>query len=65
MNSSSTGLWILIILLLLGTSGNIFNSSVFSGCGFPILLALLYCTFRNGSLCNIFGNNNCGCGCNN
>ncbi len=56
-------LWILIILLILGSSGNVFNSSVFSGCGIPFLVALLYCTYKNGTLGNIFGG--CGCGCNN
>ncbi len=66
MNSCLQGngiLWILIILLILGTSGNVFNSSVFSGCGWPILLALGYCLYRNGTLSTIFGGN--GCGCNN
>ena len=59
MNSNS--LWILIILLILGTSGNVFNSSVFTGCGLPVLLALLYCMYRNGTLRTLFG----GCGCGN
>lgn len=60
MNNNSI-LWILIILLILGSSGNVFNSSVFSGCGLPILLALGYCLYRNGTLGNLFSN---GCGCN-
>ncbi len=66
MNSCLQGnscLWILIILLILGTCGNVFNSSVFTGCGLPILIALLYCMWRNGTLRTILGG--CGCGCNN
>lgn len=57
-------LWILIILLILGSSGNVFNSSVLSGCGLPILIALGYCAYKNGTLATIFGGNG-GCGCNN
>ena len=64
MNSilQGNGLWILIILLLLGSNGNVFNSSVFTGCGWPFLIALGYCMLKNGTLNSIFGN---GCGCNN
>ncbi len=66
MNSflQGNGLWILIILLLLGSNGNVFNSSVFTGCAVPFLIALGYCMLKNGSLCSILGNG-CGCGCNN
>ena len=65
MNSCLQGngcLWILIVLLILGTCGNVFNSSVFTGCGLPILIALVYCMWRNGTLRTILGG---GCGCNN
>ena len=60
-------LWILIILLILGTCGNVFSSSVFSGCGWPVLVALLYCMYRNGTLGSLLGRmgGGCGCGCNN
>ena len=67
MNSclqGNSGLWILIILLILGTCGNVFNSSVFTGCGLPVLAALLYCMWRNGTLRSVFCGGN-GCGCNN
>lgn len=56
-------LWILIILLILGTCGNVFSSSLFTGCGWPVLVALAYCFGKNGSLCSLFGRNG-GC-CNN
>ena len=62
MNSCLQGnscLWILIILLILGTCGNVFNSSVLTGCGLPILAALAYCTYRNGTLRSIFCNGGC------
>ena len=57
-------LWILIILLILGTGSGLFSSSIFTGCGWPILVALVYCMIKNGTL---FGGNRggCGCGCNN
>lgn len=71
MNCCSGGnnyLWILIILLILGTCGNVFSSSAFRGCGWPILAALAYCMSKNGTLQDIFsrmcGGNDCGCGCN-
>ena len=61
MNSCLQGnscLWILIALLILGT-----YSSVFTGCGLPILIALVYCMWKNGTLRTILGGG--GCGCNN
>ena len=71
MNCCSGGnnyLWILIILLILGTCGNVFSSSAFRGCGWPILAALAYCMCKNGTLQDIFSRmccgNDCGCGCN-
>lgn len=71
MNCCSGGnnyLWILIILLILGTCGNVFSSSAFRGCGWPILAALAYCMCKNGTLQDIFsrmcGGNDCGCSCN-
>ena len=57
----NTTLWILIALLVLGSKNGIFNSSVFSGCGLPILVALLYCLYKNGTLANIL-TPACGCG---
>lgn len=58
-------LWILIALLILGSKDGIFSSGVFSGCGLPILLALLFCLYKNGTLSAILTPPcNCGCGCN-
>ncbi len=67
MNSCLSGnglLWLLIILLILNNGGGLLNSSVLTGCGWPIALALGYCLYKNGTLGTIFGQNN-GCGCNN
>lgn len=60
-------LWILIALLVLGSKDGIFCSNIFSGCGLPILLALLFCLYKNGTLSAILTppcSCNCGCGCN-
>ena len=57
-------LWILIILLILGSCSNVFSSSVFTGCGMPIAIALFYCLYKNGTLASFFGGKGCGCGCN-
>ena len=61
--------WILIILLILGTCGNVFSSSAFKGCGWPLLAALAYCMCKNGTLQSLVNSvcgsgDNCGCGCN-
>ena len=58
-------LWILFILLILGTCSGVFSSSIFTGCGWPILAALAYCMCKNGTLGSLFGRNGGGCGCNN
>ena len=63
--SGNATLWILIALLVLGSQDGIFCSNVFSGCGLPIILALLFCLYRNGTLAALFTPScNCGCNCN-
>lgn len=65
MNSCLNGsLWLLIILLILGS--NVLNSRALSGCGWPLLIALAYCMYKNGTLGEILGRFglNGGCGCN-
>ncbi len=58
-------LWILIALLILGSKDGIFCSNVFSGCGLPIIIALLFCLYKNGTLAGILTPPcNCGCSCN-
>lgn len=64
MNCFTNGnscLWILIILLILGTCGNVFSSDLFSGCGWPVLAALAYCMCKNGTLGSLFHRGGCGC----
>lgn len=60
-------LWILI-LLLLAASGSSCNGleGVLSGSCIPILVALLYSMWKNGTLANLLCGNggNSGCGCN-
>lgn len=63
LQNGNSCLWILIILLILGTCGNVFSSSLFSGCGWPLLVALAYCFGKNGGFRSILGDG-CGCGCN-
>ena len=53
MNCCSQGnvtLWILIALLVLGSKDGIFCSNIFNGCGLPIIVALLFCLYKNGTL---------------
>jgi hypothetical protein len=66
-NGTNSCLWILILLLIAscGTNGGL--ESVLSGSCTPVLIALIYTMWKNGTLNNLFcGNNNggCGCGCN-
>ena len=61
--SGNTTLWILIALLILGSKDGIFCSNVFSGCGLPILVALLFCLYKNGTLSALLAPP-CGCDCN-
>ena len=63
--SGNATLWILIALLVLGSKDGIFCSNVFSGCGLPIILALVVCLYRHGTLAALFTPScNCGCNCN-
>lgn len=58
-------LWILILLLIAsGCSGNGLEGVLAGSCT-PILIALLYSMWKNGTLNSLFcgGNNGCGCGC--
>lgn len=63
----NTTLWILIALLVLGSKDGGGFDGVFNGCTMPIVIALLYCLYKNGTLSSILTpscNNSCGCGCN-
>ncbi|MBQ3220975.1 MAG: hypothetical protein IJB34_03315 [Clostridia bacterium] len=63
--TGNTTLWILIALLILGSKNGAFCSNVFSGCGLPILVALLYCLYKNGTLAGLLTPScGCDCGCN-
>lgn len=62
---SNSCLWILILLLLaVGLSGNDL-CEVLSGSCTPVLLALLYSMWRNGTLSNLLCGHGNGCGCGN
>lgn len=65
---SNTTLWILVALLILGSKDGCFCSNALSGCALPIIIALLYCLYKNGTLSSLLTpncscNNGCGCGC--
>ena len=59
-------LWILILLLLAASScsGNGLEG-VLSGSCIPVLIALIYTMWKNGTLSSLLcgGGNGCGCGC--
>ncbi len=59
-------LWILILLLVTASCSNNGIEGVLSGSCTPILIALVYSMWKNGSLANLLcgnGGGNCGCGC--
>lgn len=62
-HGNNVTLWILIALLILGTKDGNCCTSVFSGCGLPIIVALLFCLYKNGTLAGIL-TPTCNCGCN-
>lgn len=41
-------LWILIALVVLGSKDGL--QSTFSGCSLPVIAALAYCLYKNGTL---------------
>lgn len=62
---TNTCLWILILLLLGSSASGNGIEGVLSGSCTPILVALVYSMWKNGTLSNLLcGNGNCGCGCN-
>ncbi len=64
--SGNNCLWMLIVLLILGTCGNnLLTSRALTGCGWPILAACLYCLCKNGTLTELWNTLRGGCGCNN
>lgn len=56
----NTTLWILIALIVLG-SGNGIGDGIFTGCTLPIIVALLYCLYKNGTLSELLRPRRCGC----
>jgi hypothetical protein len=61
-SQGNTTLWILIALLVLGTKDGAFCSGIFTGCGLPIVAALLFCLYKNGTLSALL-TPPCNCGC--
>ncbi|MBO5328114.1 MAG: chorion class high-cysteine HCB protein 13 [Clostridia bacterium] len=56
-------LWILILLLLAASCSGKCLDGILSGACLPVLIALVYTMWKNGTLSNIFCGNGCGCGC--
>jgi hypothetical protein len=60
-------LWILILLLIAASCSGNGIEGVLSGSCTPVLIALIYTMWKNGTLSNLFcGNSNgngCNCGC--
>ena len=59
-------LWILILLLLAACCSGNGIGDVLSGSCTPLLIALIYTMWKNGTLSNLLCGNGggCGCGCN-
>ena len=67
-NQGNVTLWILIALLVLGSKNGVFCSNTLCGCGLPVIIALLFCLYKNGTLASLLTpscNCSCNCGCNN
>ncbi len=60
-------LWILILLLIAASVSDNGLEGVLAGSCTPILVALIYTMWKNGTISNLLCGNNggCGCGCNN
>lgn len=57
-------LWILILLFIAASCNSDGIEGALSGCCTPVLIALIYSMWKNGTLGNLFcGNSNGGCGC--
>ena len=61
---SNSCLWILILLLIAASCSGNGLDSVLSGSCTPILIALIYAMWKNGTLSSIFCGNGPPCGCN-
>ncbi len=65
MNCCSQGnnvtLWILIALLVLGSKDGSLCSNLLSGCGLPVIVALLFCLYKNGTLASLLTPSCNGC----
>lgn len=62
---SNSCLWILILLLIASGASCDGLEGVLAGSCTPILIALIYSMWKNGTLSNILcGKQSCGCGCN-
>ncbi len=62
--SQNSGLWILILLLIAASASGESVERALSGASTPILIALLYTMWKNGTLSSIFCGNGSGCNCN-
>ena len=59
-------LWILIALFVLGSKDRFLNGGTLCACTLPVVAALLYCLYKNGSLAEwLTPRGGCGCTCDN
>ena len=55
-------LWILIALFVLCSKDGFLNGGALCGCTLPVIAALLYCLYKNGTLSEwLTPRNNCCC----
>ncbi|MBQ7369784.1 MAG: hypothetical protein IJW58_02270 [Clostridia bacterium] len=65
-NNNNCTLWILIALVVLCSKDSFSSCGIFNGCGLPIIVALAYCLYKNGTLGSLLTpscNPCCSCGC--
>lgn len=61
---SNSCLWILILLLIASAAGGNGLDGVLAGSCTPILIALIYSMWKNGTLKSLLTGNGSSCGCN-
>ena len=53
MQNNNCSIWILVALVVLCSKDGFSTCGLLNGCGLPIIIALLYCLYKNGTLSSL------------